>query len=118
MVDYTQHSITLQDSSLFNFKRRFKRKQQSLLTILETVKDGRSIFGKRHPLSLILIILFCAIIAGNTTIADCWLWALHNKSWLAKYIVFPHGLPDERTIARCLAKTDIDSLVSAFLRFR
>jgi len=103
---------------LFNFKRRFKRKQQSLVTLLERVIDGRSIFGKRHPLPLILIILFCGICAGNTTIADCWLWGLHNRKWLEKHIPLPHGLADERTIARAIAKTDIDSLTAAFLRFR
>jgi predicted transposase YbfD/YdcC len=118
MLDYTQHTITLQDGSLFNFRRRFKKKQQSLVGFLEIVIDGRSRLGKRHPLSLILLILFCGICAGNTTIVDCWLWALHNKKWLAKYVYMPHGLPDERTIARAIAKTDIDSLIAAFLRFR
>jgi predicted transposase YbfD/YdcC len=82
------------------------------------VIDGRSIFGKRHPLPLILILLFCAICAGNTTIADCWLWGLHNRKWLEKYVGLPHGLPDERTLARAIAKTDINSLIGAFLRFR
>lgn len=118
MVDYTQHTITLQDGSLFNFKRRFKNHNQSLVAVLKGMKDGRSRLGRRHPLALILIILFCGICAGNTTIADCWLWALHNKNWLVKHIPMPHGLPDERTIARAIAKTDIDSLVAAFLRFR
>jgi hypothetical protein len=107
MLDYTQHTITLQDGSLFNFRRRFKKKQESLLTLLSTIIDGRSSFGKRHTLQLILIILFCGISAGNTTIADCWLWALHNRKWLGKNVELSHGLPDERTIARAIAKTDI-----------
>lgn len=118
MIDYTQHTITLQDGTLFNFKRRFKRQQESLLTVLDTVTDGRSKFGKRHSLPLILILLFCGIIAGNTTIADCWLWGLHNKKWLKKYVAMPHGLLNERTIGRAIAKVGIDSLIAAFLRFR
>ena len=118
MIDYTQHTITLQDGSLFNFKRRFKKTRQSLATLLGQVIDGRSIFGKRHPLPLILIILFCGICAGNTTIADCWLWALHNRKWLKKYVGLPHNLPDERTLARAIAKTDPNSLINAFLTFR
>lgn len=118
MVDYTEHTIYLQDGRLFNFKRRFKKKQQSLVALLNRVIDGRSRLGRRHSLPLILIILFCAICAGNTTIADCWLRALHNRKWLEKYIGLPHGLPDERTFARAIAKTDITSLITAFLRFR
>src|SRR5436309_4696658 len=35
MVDYTQHTIMLQDGSLFNFKRRFKKKQHSLVTLVK-----------------------------------------------------------------------------------
>lgn len=118
MLDYTQHTITLQDGSLFNFKRRFKKKKGSLLTTLSAIIDGRSVFGKRHPLPLIFIILFCAVCAGNTTIVDCWIWALHNRKWLGKYVSMPHGLPDERTIARAIAKTDINSMVTAFLKFK
>jgi predicted transposase YbfD/YdcC len=118
MIDYTQHTITLQDGSLFNFKRRLKKKQKSLLILLATVIDGRKASGRRHPLSLILIILFCAICAGNTTIADCWLWALHNRKWLEKYVGLPHGLPDERTLARAIAKTDVDSLITAWAQFQ
>lgn len=73
---------------------------------------------KTSSIPLILIILFSGVTAGNTTIADCWLWGLHNKKWLTKYVGLPHGLPDERTLARTIAKTDIDSLVAAFLRFQ
>ena len=79
MENLPQHTIILQDGSLFNFKRRFRKKQQPLLSIPNQVIDGRGKFGKRHKLPLILIILFCAICCGNTTIADCWLWSLHNK---------------------------------------
>jgi predicted transposase YbfD/YdcC len=118
MVDYTQHTIYLQDGSLFNFKRRFKRSQESLFSILKDVVDGRSKFGKRHPLPVILIILFSGIIAGNTTIKDCRLWGLHNKKWLEKHMELPHGLLDARTISRAIAKIDMNSLVHAFLKLR
>jgi predicted transposase YbfD/YdcC len=118
MIDYTQHTIRLQDDTLFSFRRRFKKRHEYLFKVLGDVKDGRSCCGKRHSLPLILTILFSSVIAGNTTIADCWLWGLHNKEWLKKHIQFPHGLPDERTLARAIAKTDINSLINAFLKFR
>jgi len=50
MEDYTQHTIYLQDGTLFNFKKRFNHNQQTLVTFLLQVKDGRSRFGKRHSL--------------------------------------------------------------------
>lgn len=118
MIDYTQHTIKLQDGSLFNFKRRYRKQQQRLLPLVEHVKDGRSKFGKRHPLSLIIVILFAAILQGATTIKDCHLWAMHNKAWLGKMVGMPHGLLDERTLARAIAKLDIDSLIAVFLRWR
>jgi predicted transposase YbfD/YdcC len=119
MVDYTQHTVYLQDGVLFNFKRRLKKKKHTLYLLLDEVKDGRDKLGKRHSLSLILIILFCGIIAGNTTVKDCWLWALHNRKWLEKQIdTMPHGLAEKSTISRAIAKTDVDSLIRTFLRFR
>lgn len=81
----TNHTIYLQDGSLFNFKKRFKKHSQTLIEAFSQVKDGRSKFGKRHPLALILIILFSGITAGNTTVKDCHIWAIHNKTWLNKY---------------------------------
>ncbi len=118
MVDYTQHTIYLQDGVLFNFKRRLKKQKQSLFLLFDEVTDGRDKSGKRHQLPLLLLILFCGIVAGNTTVKDCWLWALHNRKWLEKYADMPHGLADQRTIARAIAKTGVDSLITTFLTFR
>lgn len=114
MVNVPQHTIKLQDGSLFSFKRRFKHHSVSLLEVFRKVRDGRRKFGKRHELAFILLILFGGITAGYTTIKDCRLWVLHNTKWLHKYIAMPHGIPDERTLSRAIQKLDIDSLVDAF----
>lgn len=114
MVNVPQHTIKLQDGSLFSFKRRFKHHSISLLEVFRKVRDGRRKFGKRHELTFILLILFGGITAGYTTIKDCRLWVLHNRKWLHRYIVMPHGIPDERTLSRAIQKLDIDSLVDAF----
>lgn len=84
MLDYTQHTIFLQDGSLFNFKRRFKNKRESLFSLFAGVLDGRKASGKRHPLPLILVTLFSAVCAGNTTIADCWLWGISSPTTAAR----------------------------------
>lgn len=114
MIKIPQHTIYLQDGSLFNFKRRFKNHSSSLIGVFSQVGDGRSRFGKQHPLPLILFILFGGITAGYTTIKDCRLWFIHSKKWTKKFVVMPHGIPDERTLSRAIQKTDMDSLVTAF----
>lgn len=113
----TDHTIYLQDGSLFNFKKRFKKHSQTLIQAFSAVVDGRSKFGKRHPLSLVLIILFSGITCGNTTIKDCRLWAHHNRKWLKKYFDLSHGIPDERTLSRAIQRVEINSLVHAYLEW-
>lgn len=114
----TNHTIYLQDGSLFNFKKRFKRHSQTLIQAFSKVKDGRSKFGKRHPLALILIILFSGITSGNTTVKDCHIWAIHNRKWLTKYFDLIHGIPDERTLSRSIQRVDVDSLVTVYTAWR
>lgn len=117
----TNHTIYLQDGSLFNFRKRFKKHSQTLVQAFSLVVDGRSKFGKRHSLALILIILFGGITAGNTAVKDCHIWAIHNRKWLLKVLgldLLPHGIPDARTLSRAIQKIDIDSLVNAFLTWR
>jgi len=114
----TNHTIYLQDGSLFNFRKRFKKQAKRLVEVFSEVSDGRSRFGKRHPLSLILTILFTGVTAGNTTIKDCHLWAVHNRKWLLKYFYLLHGIPDARTLSRAIQRADVDSLVTAFLFWR
>lgn len=114
----TDHTIYLQDGSLFNFRRRFKKHSQTLIQAFSQVIDGRSKFGKRHSLALILVILFSGITAGNTTVKDCHIWSLHNRKWLKKYFELLHGLPDERTLSRAIARVEVNSLIRAFLTWK
>lgn len=117
----TNHTIYLQDGSLFNFRKRFKKHSQTLIQAFSKVIDGRSRFGRRHPLPLILTILFSGVTAGNTTIKDCHIWAFHNRRWLAKHLrgeLLPHGIPDERTLSRAIQKLDVNSLVTGYLFWR
>lgn len=114
----TNHTIYLQDGSLFNFRKRFKKHASTLIQAFSRVIDGRSKFGKRHPLPLILTILFGGITAGNSTVKDCHIWALHNMKWLQRILtteLLPHGIPDERTLSRAIRRLHIDSLVASYL---
>jgi predicted transposase YbfD/YdcC len=117
-MKYPNHTIRLRNGELFSFKRRFRKKYTSLLRELKAVCDGRSNQGKRHNLDLILLILFCGITAGHTTIEDCVLWAMHNYRFLKRYIPLTHGIPVATTISRALAVCDVDSLVEAFTSWK
>jgi len=114
----TNHTIYLQDGSLFNFKKRFRKHSQALIEAFSQVIDGRSKLGKRHSLPFILIILFGGITAGNTTVKDCHLWSFHNRRWLKRYFDLTHGIPDERTLSRAIQRVEVDSLVTAYLGWR
>lgn len=118
MKEYTAHTIKLQDGTLFNFKRRVKKHATTLLSSLGTVRDGRSNQGKRHPLENMLLMLFCAVLAGSSTIAECHRWALPNRSWLKRFIEMPHGIADPTTISYALQLCDVGSLVTTWNTFR
>lgn len=109
----TVHTIKLQDGTLLNLKRRTKKHRTTLLAALTQVNDGRSDQGKRHELAAILLMLFCAMTAGNSSIDDCQLWALANERWLRQVVPLPHGIPHATTIARVLRRVDMDSFIAA-----
>jgi predicted transposase YbfD/YdcC len=118
MKEYTVHTIKLQDGTLFNLKRRVTHYATTLTYSLTRVIDGRSNQGKRHPLESILVMLFCALLTGCTTLAECHRWMIHNLRWLKRVIELPHGIPDETTISYALQVCDMESLVTAWNTFR
>lgn len=114
MLNVAQHTIYLQDGSLCNFKKRVVKQHKTLLAAFSQVTDGRGNFGKRHDLSLLLLILFAGITSGSTTLKDCHLWALHNKQFLSRFMPLSHGIADPTTISRAIQKVAMDSLVRAY----
>jgi len=114
----TAHTIKLQDGTLFNFKRRFKKHAFSLVEAFSQVKDGRKDRGKRHSLEEILLIIFFGMLAGKTTIKGCWKVARHHWKFLKKYGEYSHGLPCQTTISRTLQVCEVSSLVTAAITWR
>lgn len=111
------HTIRLQDGSLCNMNNRIAKRGVSLLTCLQTIPDPRKSQGKRHELSLIVLLVFVALLRGSKDLQDAHLWALHNREFLTRYVPMRHGLPDPTTISRVMALLDPDTLVAAFLSF-
>lgn len=111
------HTIQTQDGTLYNFKRRFKKKSVTLLKLFNTVKDRRRRQGIRHSMPKLLLILFVAITEGLTTIKEARVWATNNRKWLAQYVDMKHGIPDETTIARALEVIDVQSVNECWRTF-
>lgn len=118
MDNLTQHTIRLQDGSLFSFNKRFAKRYSTLLGYLTDVPDPRKKYGKRYPLSLMLLILFAGITSGQTSLKNCHLWALTNRRFLVRYIPLSHGIPDPTTISRAIQKVDMGALVKVYLLWK
>lgn len=105
----------MQDGKLFNVKKGILRNRFTLAAQLTRVRDGRAKRGIRHPLPSVLLILLGGVTAGYTTLQDCHLWAINNRDWLEKVVLFAYGMPDPTTLSRAIQKLDVDSLIDTFV---
>lgn len=112
-----QHTIRLQDGSLCNFNKRIAKQAKPLTVFLAKIPDPRDNQGKRHPLVVILLIVFIAFLRGSKDLKDAHLFALHSMRFFKKYISMPHGIPDPTTISRVLQELDSEQVIKAFVSF-
>jgi predicted transposase YbfD/YdcC len=93
----------------------------SLLDRLRQVRDPRRLRGRRHPLSVILVLTACAtLVAGNDSVAAVRQWAartpqdvLHRLGARYSPLRGRYAVPSERTFRRVLAAVDGDALDAA-----
>lgn len=113
------HTIYLQDGTLCNLGKRLTKQAVSLKDFLAAMPDPRQNQGRRHPLVLILLIVFVALFRGSKNLKDAHLFACMNESFFRKKFALDlvHGIPDPTTIARVLALCDPEELVDAYRRF-
>lgn len=117
MKTIPQHTVYLQDGTLCNFKKRIWKRAKPLLSCFRRVADPRSKRGIRHELPLILFLLFASMTTGCTTLKDCHLWAVHNRKFLRRHFLLPHGIPDPTTISYVLRELDPKEVAKAYLLF-
>ncbi len=88
---------------------------------LRQVPDPRRLRGRRHPLTVILVLAACAtLVVGNDSVTAIWQWAAGTPqdvlrrigarfdAWHGRYTI-----PSERTFRRVLASIDGDALDQA-----
>ncbi len=77
--------------------------------------DPRIERTKRHQLLDILTIALCAVIGG----ADSWVeveeFGKAKRTWLAQFLVLPHGIPSHDTFGRVFARLDPARFEQCFL---
>ncbi len=118
MKNTIPHTIFLQDGAALNINKRITKQAVPLKSFLDEIPDPRKHHGKRHPLSLILLIVFTALLRGSKDLKDACLFARVNPK-LFKRMGMPllHGIPNPTTISRVLAALDPEALVAAFRQF-
>jgi len=96
-------------------KKSKKQLGKSLLESLSVIKDPRVNRKKKYPLTEILMIAICAIIAG----ADSWqaiaLFGKHKIKWLKKFMPLKNGTPSHDTITRVFSILAPEAVHQAFI---
>jgi predicted transposase YbfD/YdcC len=119
MSNSTPHTIRLQDGTLCNLNRRLGNHIIPLSSLLETIPDPRNKSGRRHPLVVILLIVFVSLLRGSKDLKDAHLFAVMNQRFFQTKlgIDMPHGIPDPTTISRLLSRLEPNDLVRIYLQF-
>src|SRR5215831_4888119 len=84
---------------------------------LECVADPRLDRNQRHKLVDILVIALCGFWAGCETWVDVELFGIAKKTWLAKFLELPQGIPSHDTFGRVFALLDPQQLAQVLRQF-
>ena len=118
MTNTIPHTIYLQDGTALNINKRISKQAVPLKSFLAEVPDPRKHHGKRHPLLLILLIIFVALLRGSKDLKDACLFARVNQKLFKRMgLLLLHGIPNPTTISRVLEVLDPEALVVAFRQF-
>jgi predicted transposase YbfD/YdcC len=71
-----------------------------------TLKDPRRRHRRLHLLQDILVIAFCAIVAGAQDWQDIETFGRKRHDWLARFLKLPHGIPSHDTFERVFDRLD------------
>lgn len=93
-------------------------RDESLLSVLESVPDPRARRGVRYPLAGMLAMTVTAVVAGARSFAAVGQWAADvSAGQLAAFGVARREAPDESTLRKLFARVDADALDGALGRW-
>lgn len=90
-----------------------------LKELFEDLEDSRQDWKIKHSLYEILMVVFCGVSAGETSINGILAFARCKKQWLMDKanLTFPNGLPSYDTIRRMLGALDSKQFQKVMIRF-
>jgi len=86
----------------------------ALLGYFASVPDPRIERSRLHPLTSVLILSLCAIIAGADSFVAIEKFGRAKEPWLKTFIDLPHGIPSHDTLGRIFAVLNPSALAEAF----
>ena len=90
----------------------------SLTTVFADLDDPRiETANKLHPLTDILVIATCAVIAGADTWEEIAEYGRTKETFFRRFLALPHGVPSHDTFERVFAKLDPDAFADRFGRW-
>lgn len=79
------------------------------------LRDPRLNRRKRHLLADILVIAFCAVIAGANNFSQVAAFGRRRRDWLGKFLALPNGIPSHDTFERLFQRLCPDAFQRCFL---
>ena len=76
------------------------KKKLSMVDHFRDLKDPRRDHCKLHPLSDILVMALCAVIAGADSWPQVHTFAFAKQKWLARFLKLPNAIPSHDTFRR------------------
>jgi len=90
----------------------------ALTTVFADVPDPRiETANKLHPLTDILVIATCAVIAGADGWEEIAEYGRSKETFFRQFLALPHGVPSHDTFERVFAKLDPDAFADRFGRW-
>lgn len=89
----------------------------TLFAPLATRKDPRIERRKRHNLLDIIFLARCAVVSGANDGVAMEKFGKSKRSWLAKYLSLPNGMPCHDTFTRVFAALNAEAFATCFLQW-
>lgn len=85
-----------------------------LMTYFAAIPDPRIERSRRHPLTSILLMSLCAVVAGADSFVAIEEWCRAKEAWLKSFLELPNGIPSHDTLGRVFAALNPKALSAAF----
>ena len=91
--------------------------QVDFLDHFSSLEDPRIERSKLYPLSELLFLTLCAVIAGADGWSDVEAFGKSKEDFLKRDLPFEHGIPSDDTLRRCFRALNPDSFQECFIRW-